>query len=151
MVKLNNFSKKIHKAKKRVGRGIGSGLGKTSGRGAKGQKSRSGVSIKSYEGGQMPLYRRLPKRGFNSLYKREKNVAINLDKITKLIEAKKLDSSKSIDLRKFLLKAKKPSKLKVKVLGSGEIKIKISILADKFSETAKSKIEKAGGSVEIIK
>ena len=151
MVKLNNFSKKIHKAKKRVGRGIGSGLGKTSGRGAKGQKSRSGVSIKSYEGGQMPLYRRLPKRGFNSLYKREKNVAINLDKITKLIEAKKLDSSKSIDLRKFLLKAKKPSKLKVKVLVSGDIKIKISILADKFSETAKSKIEKAGGSVEIIK
>ena len=151
MVKLNNFSKKIHKAKKRVGRGIGSGLGKTSGRGAKGQKSRSGVSIKSYEGGQMPLYRRLPKRGFNSLDKREKNVAINLDKITKLIEAKKLDSSKSIDLRKFLLKAKKPSKLKVKVLGSGDIKIKISILADKFSETAKSKIEKAGGSVEIIK
>ena len=151
MVKLNNFSKKIHKAKKRVGRGIGSGLGKTSGRGAKGQKSRSGVSIKSYEGGQMPLYRRLPKRGFNSLYKREKNVAINLDKIIKLIEAKKLDSSKSIDLRKFLLKAKKPSKLKVKVLGSGDIKIKISILADKFSETAKSKIEKAGGSVEIIK
>ena len=150
MVKLNNFSKKIHKAKKRVGRGIGSGLGKTSGRGAKGQKSRSGVSIKSYEGGQMPLYRRLPKRGFNSLYKREKNVAINLDKISKLIEAKKLDSSKSIDLRKFLLKAKKPSKLKVKVLGSGDIKIKISILADKFSETAKSKIEKAGGSVEII-
>ena len=145
------ISKKIHKAKKRVGRGIGSGLGKTSGRGAKGQKSRSGVSIKSYEGGQMPLYRRLPKRGFNSLYKREKNVAINLDKITKLIEAKKLDSSKSIDLRKFLLKAKKPSKLKVKVLGSGDIKIKISILADKFSETAKSKIEKAGGSVEIIK
>ena len=151
MVKLNNFSKKIHKAKKRVGRGIGSGMGKTSGRGAKGQKSRSGVSIKSYEGGQMPLYRRLPKRGFNSLYKREKNVAINLDKITKLIEAKKLDSSKSIDLRKFLLKAKKPSKLKVKVLGSGDIKIKISILADKFSETAKSKIEKAGGTVEIIK
>jgi large subunit ribosomal protein L15 len=151
MVKLNNFSKKIHKAKKRVGRGIGSGLGKTSGRGAKGQKSRSGVSIKSYEGGQMPLYRRLPKRGFNSLYKREKNVAINLDKISKLIEAKKLDSSKSIDLRKFLLKAKKPSKLKVKVLGSGDIKIKISILADKFSETAKLKIEKAGGSVEIIK
>ena len=99
----------------------------------------------------MPLYRRLPKRGFNSLYKREKNVAINLDKIIKLIEAKKLDSSKSIDLRKFLLKAKKPNKLKVKVLGSGEIKIKISILADKFSETAKSKIEKAGGTAEIIK
>ena len=69
MVKLNNFNIKNHKPKKRVGRGIGSGLGKTSGRGVKGQKSRSGVSIKSYEGGQMPLYRRLPKRGFNSLYK----------------------------------------------------------------------------------
>ena len=78
MVKLNNLNIKIHKPKKRVGRGIGSGLGKTSGRGVKGQKSRSGVAIKSYEGGQMPLYRRLPKRGFNSLYKKEKNVAINL-------------------------------------------------------------------------
>ncbi len=151
MVKLNNLGQKLHKSKKRVGRGIGSGLGKTSGRGVKGQKSRSGVAIKAYEGGQMPLYRRLPKRGFNSLYKREKNVAINLDKITKLIEAKKLDASKSIDLRKFLLKAKKPKKVKVKVLGTGNIKIKLSILADKFSETAKSKIEKAGGTVEIIK
>tara|TARA_B100000963_G_scaffold358315_1_gene382672 strand:- start:13133 stop:13588 length:456 start_codon:yes stop_codon:yes gene_type:complete len=151
MVKLNNFNQKIHKSKKRVGRGIGSGLGKTSGRGVKGQKSRSGVAIKAYEGGQMPLYRRLPKRGFNSLYKKEKNVAINLDKISKLIETKKLDPSKSIDLRKFLLKAKKPKKLKVKVLGSGDIKSKISIMADKFSNTAKLKIEKAGGTVEIIK
>jgi large subunit ribosomal protein L15 len=70
MMQLNTLNKKIHKAKKRVGRGIGSGLGKTSGRGAKGQKSRSGVAIKAYEGGQMPLYRRLPKRGFNSLYKK---------------------------------------------------------------------------------
>ena len=76
----------------------------------KGQKSRSGVAIKSYEGGQMPLYRRLPKRGFNSLYKKEKNVAINLHNISKLIESKKIDSSKSIDLRKFLLKTKKIKK-----------------------------------------
>ena len=83
-MKLNNFSRKIHKTKKRVGRGIGTGLGKTSGRGFKGQKSRSGVSIKSYEGGQMPLYRRLPKRGFNSFIKR-KNVAINLHNISKLL------------------------------------------------------------------
>ena len=95
-MKLNNFSRKIHKPKKRVGRGIGTGLGKTSGRGFKGQKSRSGVSIKSYEGGQMPLYRRLPKRGFNSLYKKEKNVAINLHNISKLIDTKKMDFSKKL-------------------------------------------------------
>jgi len=151
MMQLNTLNKKIHKAKKRVGRGIGSGLGKTSGRGAKGQKSRSGVAIKAYEGGQMPLYRRLPKRGFNSLYKKEKNVAINLDKISKLIESKKLDSSKSIDLRKFLLSSKAPKKLKVKVLGTGDLKVKVSILADQFSKSAQAKIEKAGGSVELVK
>ncbi len=148
---LNTFNKKLHKPKKRVGRGIGSGLGKTSGRGVKGQKSRSGVSIKAYEGGQMPLYRRLPKRGFNSLYKKEKNVAINLNKISKLIETKKLDSTKSIDLRKFLLKTKTPKKLKVKVLGTGEINIKVNILADQFSKSAQAKIEKAGGKIEVIK
>ena len=151
MVKLNNFNIKNHKPKKRVGRGIGSGLGKTSGRGVKGQKSRSGVSIKSYEGGQMPLYRRLPKRGFNSLYKKEKNVAINLYNISKLIDSKKIDSSKSIDLRKFLLKPKKLKKIKVKVLGTGNIKVKINIIADKFSKSAKAKIEKAGGKIETIK
>jgi len=151
MVKLNNLNVKSHKPKKRVGRGIGSGLGKTSGRGVKGQKSRSGVAIKSYEGGQMPLYRRLPKRGFNSLYKKEKDVAINLHNISKLIESKKIDSSKSIDLRKFLLKQKKLKKVKVKVLGTGDIKVKINILADKFSKSAQAKIEKAGGKIETIK
>ena len=150
-MQLNTLNKKIHKAKKRVGRGIGSGLGKTSGRGVKGQKSRSGVAIKAYEGGQMPLYRRLPKRGFNSLYKKEKNIAINLDKISKLIESKKLDSSKSIDLRKFLLSSKAPKKLKVKVLGTGDLKVKVSILADQFSKSAQVKIEKAGGSIELVK
>ena len=147
MVKLNNLNVKSHKPKKRVGRGIGSGLGKTSGRGVKGQKSRSGVAIKSYEGGQMPLFRRLPKRGFNSLYKKEKDVAINLHNISKLIESKKIDSSKSIDLRKFLLKQKKLKKVKVKVLGTGDIKVKINILADKFSKSAQAKIEKAGGKI----
>ena len=150
-MQLNSFNKKIHKPKKRVGRGIGSGLGKTSGRGAKGQKSRSGVSIKAYEGGQMPLYRRLPKRGFNSLYKKEKNVAINLGNISKLIDSKKLDSSKSIDLRKFLLNAKTPKKIKVKVLGTGELTSKVSIQADQFSKSAQEKIEKAGGKIEIVK
>ena len=150
MVKLNNFNIKNHKPKKRVGRGIGSGLGKTSGRGVKGQKSRSGVSIKSYEGGQMPLYRRLPKRGFNSLYKKEKNVAINLHSISKLIESKKIDSSKSIDLRKFLLKPKTLKKVKVKVLGTGDIKVKVNIMADKFSKSAQAKIEKAGGKIDSV-
>ena len=151
MVKLNNLNVKSHKPKKRVGRGIGSGLGKTSGRGVKGQKSRSGVAIKSYEGGQMPLYRRLPKRGFNSLYKKEKNVAINLYNISKLIESKKIDVSKSIDLRKFLLKPKISKKVKVKVLGTGDIKAKVNIMADKFSKTAQAKIEKAGGKIETVK
>ena len=151
MVSLNNLNIKSHKPKKRVCRGIGSGLGKTSGRGVKGQKSRSGVSIKSYEGGQMPLYRRLPKRGFNSLYKKEKNVAINLHSISKLIESKKIDSSKSIDLRKFLLKPKTLKKVKVKVLGTGDIKVKVNIMADKFSKSAQAKIEKAGGKIETVK
>ena len=151
MVSLNNLNIKSHKPKKRVGRGIGSGSGKTSGRGMKGQKSRSGVAIKSYEGGQMPLYRRLPKRGFNSLYKKEKDVAITLHIISKLIVSKKIDSSKSIDLRKFLLKQKKLKKVKVKVLGTGDIKVKINILADKFSKSAQAKIEKAGGKIETIK
>ena len=150
-MQLNTLNKKIHKPKKRVGRGIGSGLGKTSGRGVKGQKSRSGVSIKAYEGGQMPLYRRLPKRGFNSLYKKEKNVAINLGNISKLIDANKLDASKSIDLRKFLLSSKTPKKVKIKVLGTGELTSKVSILADQFSKSAQEKIEKAGGKIEIVK
>ena len=105
MVSLNNLNIKSHKPKKRVGRGIGSGSGKTSGRGMKGQKSRSGVAIKSYEGGQMPLYRRLPKRGFNSLYKKERDVAINLHIISKLIESKKIDSS-----FKYAIKQKYPPK-----------------------------------------
>ena len=150
-MQLNSFKKKTHKSKKRVGRGIGSGLGKTSGRGVKGQKSRSGVSIKAYEGGQMPLYRRLPKRGFNSIYKKEKNVAINLENIVKLINSKKLDSSKTIDLRQFFLSKKAPKKIKVKVLGTGEISSKVTILADQFSKSAKDKIEKAGGTIEIVK
>tara|TARA_B100000886_G_C20400508_1_gene482366 strand:- start:728 stop:1186 length:459 start_codon:yes stop_codon:yes gene_type:complete len=150
-MKLNTLKKKLHKSKKRVGRGIGSGLGKTCGRGAKGQKSRSGVSIKAYEGGQMPIYRRLPKRGFNSLYKDEKNVAINLDLISKLIKSKKFDSSKLIDLREFFLKSKTSKRVKIKVLGTGEIIDKVSILADKFSKSAQNKIEKAGGKIELNK
>ena len=142
---LNNLKTK----KIRVGRGIGSGKGKTSGRGVKGQKSRSGVAIKSFEGGQMPLYRRLPKRGFNSLNKN--NVAIiNLGDLQKLIDIKKINAELKINIDTF-----KKSKLfrksinKFKVLSNGDIKSKIDIEADYSSKSAKEKIEKAGGQITV--
>ena len=121
MIKLNNRSK-INKSKIRVGRGIGSGKGKTSGRGVKGQKSRSGVAIKSFEGGQMPLYRRLPKRGFNPIGK--KNIAIlNLDKIQSLLDAKSIKSEDVINSELLIkLKIINKNSNKLKILGSGEIK-----------------------------
>ena len=150
-MQLNNININIHKKKKRLGRGIGSGKGKTSGRGVKGQKSRSGVAIKSYEGGQMPLYRRLPKRGFNSLYKKEQNVVINLRDLEKIILKNKFKNYEKINLRKILLKQKASKKIKVKILGTGELKTKISISTDKISESARKKIEKSGGSIELIK
>jgi len=150
MTKLNSVSKVINK-KIRVGRGIGSGKGKTSGRGHKGQKSRSGVAIKSFEGGQMPLYRRLPKRGFNSLNK-IKIAKINLEKIQFFIEKKKLDSKITInsDLLKKLNIIDKNSE-KLKILGNGQIKEKINIEADLISKSAKEKLEKIGGSIQIKK
>ncbi len=146
MTNLNSTSQ-IKIKKMRVGRGIGSGKGKTSGRGVKGQKSRSGVAIKSFEGGQMPLYRRLPKRGFNPL-KKEKIAIINLDKIQNLIETKKInkDSQINIDLLKKT-KIINKSFRKVKVLGSGEIKDKINLSVDFISKSAKEKLEKAGGTI----
>ncbi len=150
MISLNNRSK-INKTKIRVGRGIGSGKGKTSGRGVKGQKSRSGVAIKSFEGGQMPLYRRLPKRGFNSLIKI--NIAIiNLDKIQSYIDKKKIKISETLnsDLLKKLSLINKNS-VKLKILGSGNIKDKINIEADLASKSAIEKLEKAGGSIQIKK
>ncbi len=150
MIKLNN-RKKINKAKIRVGRGIGSGKGKTSGRGVKGQKSRSGVAIKSFEGGQMPLYRRLPKRGFNPINKI--NVAIlNLDKIQSYIDKKSLKSSDIINsnLLKKLKLIKKNSE-KLKILGFGEIKVKVNIEADLASKSAIDKLEKIGGSIQLKK
>ena len=150
MISLNNRTK-INKKKIRVGRGIGSGKGKTSGRGVKGQKSRSGVSIKSFEGGQMPLYRRLPKRGFNPIEK--KNIAIlNLDKIQSFIDKKSVKTSEILNsnlLKKLKLINKKSSKLKI--LGSGEIKDKINIEADLASKSAVTKLEKIGGSIQIKK
>ena len=150
MIKLNNRIK-LNKSKIRVGRGIGSGKGKTSGRGVKGQKSRSGVAIKSFEGGQMPLYRRLPKRGFNPINKT--NVAIlNLDKIQSYIDRKNLNSSDVINAN-LLKKLKLINKnaLKLKILGFGEIKTKVNIEADLASKSAIEKLEKLGGSIQLKK
>ena len=150
MIRLNNRSK-TNKSKIRVGRGIGSGKGKTSGRGVKGQKSRSGVAIKSFEGGQMPLYRRLPKRGFNSIG--NENIAIlNLDKIQFYLDKKSIKSSDTINsslLKK--LKIINKNSVKLKILGSGEIKDKINIEADLASKSAVQKLEKIGGSIQLKK
>ena len=149
-MQLNSLIK-INKKKLRVGRGIGTGKGKTSSRGHKGQKSRSGVAIKSFEGGQMPLYRRLPKRGFKSLNK--KNTAIlNLSKIQSILDKTKNQIKNTLDLK--ILKEKKlvnKKFLKLKILGSGEIKNNIQISAHFVSKQALSKIEKAGGKVSLIK
>jgi large subunit ribosomal protein L15 len=147
---LNNLEQ-IKKKKIRVGRGIGSGKGKTCGRGVKGQKSRSGVSIKSFEGGQMPLYRRLPKRGFNSIKK--VNIGkINLGKIQYFIIRNSINNKDKINLellKKLNIVNKKSSKLKI--LCSCEIKDKITIEANFFSKSAKDKLEKIGGIVQILK
>ncbi len=148
-MELNNLVKN-NKKKIRVGRGIGSGKGKTSARGHKGQKSRSGVAIKSFEGGQMPLYRRLPKRGFKSIQK--KNIAVlNLSKIQNIIQKNKSEL-KNFDLTS--LKAKKiinRKYMKLKILGDGELKEKVDISAHFVSKQAQEKIEKAGGKLNIIK
>ena len=148
MIRLNNRDK-INKAKIRVGRGIGSGKGKTSGRGVKGQKSRSGVAIKSFEGGQMPLYRRLPKRGFNSIGKQDIAI-LNLDKIQSFIDKKTIKTSDILNstiLKKLKLINK--NSLKLKILASGQIKDKINIEADLASKAAIEKLEKIGGSIQL--
>ena len=144
-----NSAIKVKIKKMRVGRGIGSGKGKTSGRGVKGQKSRSGVAIKSFEGGQMPLYRRLPKRGFNPI-KKEKVAIINLDKIQNLIDTKKINKDNEINID-LLKKTKTISKSfnKVKVLGSGDVKEKINLNVDHVSKSAKEKLEKVGGTISL--
>ena len=150
MTKLNNRVK-INKSKIRVGRGIGSGKGKTSGRGVKGQKSRSGVAIKSFEGGQMPLYRRLPKRGFNSIS--TSHIAIlNLEKIQSYIDKKKIKPNEVLnaDLLKKLKIINKNSN-KLKILGTGEIKDKVNIEANLASKSAVEKLEKIGGSIQLKK
>ena len=146
---LNNL-KKTKQKKIRVGRGIGSGKGKTSGRGIKGQKSRSGVAIKSFEGGQMPLYRRLPKRGFNTIRVKDTG-ALNLAKIQYFIERKKIKISDKIDLAllKKLNIIKKRYK-RLKVLGKGEVKEKLNIEVNSLSDSAKSKLEDSGSNIKII-
>ena len=150
MITLNNRLK-INKCKMRVGRGIGSGKGKTSGRGVKGQKSRSGVAIKSFEGGQMPLYRRLPKRGFKSIS--QNNIAVlNLSRLQDMIDKSKNQIKNSVDLK--ILKEKKlinKKFSKLKILGSGNIKTNIEITANFASKQALKKVEKAGGKLSLIK
>ena len=138
------------KGRMRVGRGIGSGKGKTGGRGQKGQKSREGVSIAGFEGGQMPLHMRLPKRGFNNIFAKD-HAEVNLGAIQKLVDAKKLDTKATID--HAALKAAgvaRGGKDGVRILAKGELSAKISVRVAGISAAAKAAIEKAGGSVEVI-
>ena len=151
-MKLNQVTKlKSKKYGKRVGRGIGSGKGKTSGSGHKGQKARSGVAIHGFEGGQMPLHRRLPKFGFNN-FNKEKFIEINLDDIQKIIEKNKINEDQcfNIDLLKKISFIKTTNNLKMKVLGKGDLKSKIAIECDKISKSAEEKIKKLGNELKII-
>ena len=150
-MKILNTTDKIITPKKRVGRGIGTGKGKTSGRGVKGQKSRSGVAIKSFEGGQMPLYRRLPKRGFNPISK-DQIAILNLEKIQSYIDKKTISTKDVLNsnlLKKLKIINKNSSKLKI--LGTGEIKDKVNIEANLASKSAVEKLEKIGGSIQLKK
>ena len=151
-MKLNMlYNKSSRHKKKRLGRGIGSGKGKTSGRGHKGQKSRSGVAIKSFEGGQMPLYRRLPKRGFKSI-KNKRIALMNLSRIQEIINKKKISLNTKINLQNLQKSNLINNKYKkLKLLGSGDIKEKFDFEVDFISKSAKEKIEKSGGKVTLIK
>ena len=148
---LNNIKDNVgsNKNRKRIGRGIGSGTGKTSGKGHKGQKARSGVSIKGFEGGQMPIHRRLPKRGFNNINK-VSFVEINVNRLDKLIDEKIIDPNKTIN-NKILMDIGliNSEKSRVKLLANGELKNKINIEISAISSSAKDKVEKVGGSVLI--
>ena len=143
-------NKNANKVRKRLGRGIGSGTGKTCGKGHKGQKARSGVSIKGFEGGQMPIHRRLPKRGFTNI-NRISYIVLNFDRIENLIKDKKIDPNKIINSQIFLdLGIVKSEKSKIKLLAKGEIKTKIKIEVDAASTSAKDFVQKIGGSVTVI-
>tara|TARA_B100001027_G_scaffold188543_1_gene141676 strand:+ start:84 stop:542 length:459 start_codon:yes stop_codon:yes gene_type:complete len=144
-----NTTLKVKINKKRIGRGIGSGKGKTSGRGVKGQKSRSGVAIKSFEGGQMPLYRRLPKRGFNPINK-DKIAKINLDQLQSFLDNKRINPEEQINLKSLQEnKIINKSYLKFKILANGNLLTKVNIEADYSSISAKEKIEKLGGVIVL--
>ncbi len=146
---LNSLNYKVKTKKIRLGRGIGSGKGKTSGRGHKGQKARSGIAIKSFEGGQMPLYRRLPKRGFVSIKK--KNIAIiNFQQLQEFISKGKLNTKNLINLNELKKNKILKNKInKIKLLGNGDIKDKINLEVDFISKSAKEKINKKGGSIKF--
>jgi large subunit ribosomal protein L15 len=151
-MRLNELKENEGAAKRRVrvGRGIGSGVGKTAGRGVKGQKSRTGVAIKGFEGGQMPIYRRLPKRGFNKWRRKDFN-AINLGRLQTAIDAGRIDASQPIDLTKLVEAGViRRAKDGLRVLGKGEISAKLNITADHVSDSARAAIEKSGGTVTLI-
>ena len=151
-MKLNTIRDNVgaNQERKRIGRGIGSGTGKTSGKGHKGQKARSGVAIKGFEGGQMPIHRRLPKRGFNNI-NRVPNVELNIEKIDKLIDTKVIDPKKVINHKTLMeIGLVKSENSKIKLLGKGEIKNKINIEVTSSSSAAKEMVEKIGGSVLTV-
>jgi len=151
-MKLSELADKpgARKARRRLGRGIGSGKGKTAGRGVKGQKARAGVAVKGFEGGQMPLHRRLPKRGFKNIFARTLN-EVNLGRVQKAIEAGKLDPAATIDVE-ALVKAGvlRRAKHGVRLLGDGELTAKADFVVDGSSKSAVEAVEKAGGSVKIL-
>ena len=149
-MQLNQFKSDNKKSKKRIGRGIGSGTGKTSGKGHKGQKARSGVAIKGFEGGQMPIHRRLPKRGFKNIFRKE-YVAINLGIIQKLINEKKIVAEKPLDLETLLkVGLLKKNNNNIKILAKGDFKSKIKFVGFNFSKNAKIIVEKNGGTFENL-
>ena len=149
-MQLNQLKSDNKKTKKRIGRGIGSGTGKTSGKGHKGQKARSGVAIKGFEGGQMPIHRRLPKRGFKNIFRTE-YVPINLGIIQKLIDDKKISATKPLDIETLLkVGLLKKKNNYVKILAKGEFKSKLNFIGFNFSKSAKIIVEKNGGTFENL-
>ena len=149
-MQLNQFKSDNKKSKKRIGRGIGSGIGKTSGNGHKGQKARSGVAIKGFEGGQMPIHRRLPKRGFKNIFRKE-YVTINLGIIQKLINEKKITPETPLDLETLLkVGLLKKNNNNIKILAKGDFKSKIKFVGFNFSKNAKIIVEKNGGTFEDL-
>ena len=149
-MQLNQLKSDNKKSKKRIGRGIGSGTGKTSGKGHKGQKARSGVSIKGFEGGQMPIHRRLPKRGFKNVFRKE-YVPINLGIIQKLINEKKISSDKPLDIETLLkVGLLKKNNNNIKILAKGEFKSKLKFIGFNSSKSAKIIVEKNGGTFENL-